>query len=128
MGPKVPDIATFVQPTLLLDVTPDNPVFHEEIFGPVPMIFRVADEEEAIALANDSQYGLGGSVFSTDIERAQRVARRLDTGMVAINQSINNQSGVLFGGTTRSGLGKEMGPHGIREFVNSKFIQVPATV
>jgi succinate-semialdehyde dehydrogenase / glutarate-semialdehyde dehydrogenase len=124
LGPKVPDIDTFVQPTLLTDVSPDNPVYYEEIFGPVPMLFRVEDEEAAIRLANDSPYGLGGSVYSKDIERAQRVALEIDTGMVAINQPVNVYDDMPFGGTKRSGIGKEMGPQGIKEFVNTKLIAV----
>ncbi|UFS61190.1 aldehyde dehydrogenase family protein [Subtercola endophyticus] len=124
LGPVVPDLPAFVQPTLLTGLTPDNPVFYEEIFGPVPILFRVDDEAAAVGLANDSRYGLGGTVFSEDIERAQRVARQIDTGMVRINQPTGQPADMPFGGTKRSGLGQEMGPQGIREFVNSKLISI----
>ncbi|HZK04787.1 MAG TPA: NAD-dependent succinate-semialdehyde dehydrogenase [Actinomycetaceae bacterium] len=127
VGPKVPDVETFVQATILTDVTPDNPVYYEEIFGPVPVIFRVRDEAEAIELANDSPYGLGGGVYSQDIERAKRVAAQIDTGMVAINAPLYVYDDMPFGGTKRSGIGKEMGPHGIKEFVNSKLITIPVS-
>jgi succinate-semialdehyde dehydrogenase / glutarate-semialdehyde dehydrogenase len=88
------------------------------------MLFRVEDEEAAIGLANDSAYGLGGSVYSQDLERAQRVALAIDTGMVAINQPVDVYDDMPFGGTKRSGIGKEMGPQGIKEFVNTKLIAV----
>lgn len=127
VGPPVPETGAFVQPTILTGVTRDNPIFHEEIFGPVPVIFKVANEAEAIELANDSIYGLGGSVYSADLERAQEVALQIDTGMVAINQPIVANADMPFGGTKRSGYGLEMGPQGILEFVNTKLINLAPT-
>lgn len=123
-GTPVPERGAFVQPTILTGLTRDNPVFYEEVFGPVPIIFKVDSEDEAVALANDSVYGLAGSVYSADVERAQRVAMRLDTGLVAINMPSNAYDDMPFGGTKRSGYGKEMGPHGIKEFVLTKCINV----
>jgi succinate-semialdehyde dehydrogenase/glutarate-semialdehyde dehydrogenase len=114
----------FMQPTILVDITPDNPVFRQEFFGPVALYFRVPDEDAAVALANDSPFGLGGSVFSEDIGRAQRVARRVETGMVFINSSAVSTPELPFGGVKNSGYGRELSAAGIQEFVNKKLIRV----
>lgn len=125
VGPKVPERATWVQPTLLLNVTPDNPIFHEEIFGPVPMIIRAEDEDEAIDLANDSQYGLAGSIYGGDVEHMKKLVRRMDTGQVTINRPLTAPADLPFGGTKRSGMGKELGPEGIKAFVNKQLVVLP---
>lgn len=124
-GPAVPAIGAFVQPTILTNVTRDNPVFYEEIFGPVPMIFSVPDVESAIALANDSQYGLAGSVWGTDVELAADVALKLDTGAVAINQGQAGSSAIPVGGVKNSGYGYELGREGVLEFCNMKRVILP---
>ena len=112
----------FYQPTVLTGVTRDMPSFDQELFGPVATVYRVNDEEEAIKLANDSSYGLGGSVYSKDEERARRVAERIDTGMVFINQPTNSQEDLPFGGTEKLRLRRELSEYGIKEFVNKKLI------
>ena len=114
----------FMQPTILVDVDPKNPAYKEEFFGPVAMFFRVADEDAAIALANDSPFGLGGSVFTQDIERGKRVARQIDTGMVFINSGAASSPELPFGGVKNSGYGRELSGAGIQEFVNKKLIRV----
>ena len=114
----------FMQPTVLTDVAPGNPAYEQEFFGPVAMFFRVPDEAAAVALANDSPFGLGGSVFSTDIERAKRVARAVDTGMVFINSAAVSMPDLPFGGVKNSGYGRELSEAGIMEFVNRKLIRV----
>ncbi|MBC9803112.1 aldehyde dehydrogenase family protein, partial [Salmonella enterica subsp. enterica serovar Enteritidis] len=95
-----------------------------EFFGPISSIYRAKDEEDAIRLANNTPYGLGGSVFSTDIDRAQQVARRIDTGMVFSNQPTGVKADIPFGGVKRSGYGHELIDLGIKEFVNEKVIVV----
>jgi succinate-semialdehyde dehydrogenase/glutarate-semialdehyde dehydrogenase len=114
----------FMQATILTDVLPNNPVFYEEFFGPVALFFKVKNEEEAIALANDSPYGLGGSVFTQDIERGKRIANQIDTGMVFINHPTWTQADLPFGGTKRSGYGRELAQLGLDEFVNKKLIRI----
>jgi len=114
----------FLEPTILTDVTPDNPAFHVEFFAPVALIFRVKNEKQAIDLANDSPYGLGGSVITKDIERGKRIARKIDTGMVFINQSTWTAPDLPFGGVKNSGYGRELSDLGISEFVNKKLIRV----
>ncbi len=114
----------FLEPTILTNVTPENPAFHQEFFAPVALIFRVKNEEEAIKLANDSPYGLGGSVITRDIERGKRIAREIDTGMVFINQSTWTAPDLPFGGVKNSGYGRELSDLGIGEFVNKKLIRV----
>ena len=114
----------FLEPTILTNVTPENPAFHQEFFAPVALIFRVRNEEEAIKLANDSPYGLGGSVITKDIERGKRVAREIETGMVFINQSTWTAPDLPFGGVKNSGYGRELSDLGIGEFVNKKLIRV----
>jgi len=125
MGGKRMDRAgAFMQATILTDVTPDNPAFRDEFFGPVAMFFRVKDEAEAVALANDSDFGLGGSVFTRDIERGKRVASAVDTGMMFINNIDWSDAELPFGGIKYSGYGRELGDIGIQEFVNKKLVRV----
>jgi len=114
----------FLEPTILTDITPENQTFHVEFFAPVALIFRVKNEKEAIDLANDSPYGLGGSVITQDIERGKRIARRIETGMVFINQSTWTAPDLPFGGVKNSGYGRELSDLGISEFVNKKLIRV----
>ena len=114
----------FLEPTILTDITPENRTFHVEFFAPVALIFRVKNEKEAIDLANDSPYGLGGSVITKDIERGKRIARRIETGMVFINQSTWTAPDLPFGGVKNSGYGRELSDLGISEFVNKKLIRV----
>lgn len=114
----------FMQPTILTDISPKNPAYKEEFFGPVAMFFRVKDEAAAVALANDSPFGLGGSVFTQDIERGKRVARKIDTGMVYINSDLVSSPELPFGGVKNSGYGRELSGAGIQEFVNKKLIRV----
>ena len=114
----------FMQPTILTDIAEDNPVFNEEFFGPVALFFRVPDEAAAVALANNSPFGLGGSVFTQDIERGRSVARRIDTGMVFVNSAAVSMPDLPFGGVKNSGYGRELSAAGIQEFVNKKLIRV----
>ena len=114
----------FMQPTVLTDITATNPAYHQEFFGPVALFFRVADEAAAVALANDSPFGLGGSVFTRDVARGQAVARAIDTGMVFINSAAVSLPELPFGGVKNSGYGRELSAAGIQEFVNRKLIHV----
>jgi succinate-semialdehyde dehydrogenase / glutarate-semialdehyde dehydrogenase len=114
----------FMQPTILVDISPDNPAYKEEFFGPVALFFTVADEDAAVALANDSPFGLGGSVLTEDIERGKRIARKIDTGMVFINSAWVSTPELPFGGVKNSGYGRELSGAGIQEFVNKKLIRV----
>jgi succinate-semialdehyde dehydrogenase/glutarate-semialdehyde dehydrogenase len=123
-GSRADHSGAFMQPTILTDIDPANPAYKEEFFGPVALFFRVPDEDAAIALANDSPFGLGGSVFSNDIERAKRVASRIETGMVFINRPASSSPDLPFGGIKNSGYGRELSGAGIQEFVNKKLIRV----
>ncbi|SMP59639.1 succinate-semialdehyde dehydrogenase / glutarate-semialdehyde dehydrogenase [Neorhodopirellula lusitana] len=114
----------FFNPTILTGVTPDMPTYDQELFGPVATVYVVKDEEAAIELANDSSYGLGGSVYTTDVERGRRVAERVETGMVFLNQPTNSQAELPFGGIKNSGYGRELSHLGILEFVNKKLIHL----
>jgi succinate-semialdehyde dehydrogenase/glutarate-semialdehyde dehydrogenase len=123
-GHRVPRPGAYLEATVLTDVTPEMAAYHEEIFGPVVLVFRAETEEEAIALANDTPFGLGASVFGTDRERATRVARRIEAGMVYLNKSGGSEADLPFGGIKRSGIGRELGPLGIEEFMNKKPIRL----
>ena len=116
------DSGFYVRPTVFADVTPEMTVFREEIFGPVLCITTYSNEEEAIELANDSEYGLSGGVWSGDESRAMKVARKLRTGQVSINGGPFNVT-APFGGYKKSGLGRELGVHGMEEFLETKSIQ-----
>jgi succinate-semialdehyde dehydrogenase/glutarate-semialdehyde dehydrogenase len=124
-GRRAGDVGAFLEPTILTNVTSDNPAYKQEFFGPAALVFSAKDEDEAIAIANDSPFGLGGSVYSSDIERAKRVASRMETGMVFINYPDVSLPELPFGGVKRSGYGKELSNLGIEEFVNRKLIFVP---
>jgi succinate-semialdehyde dehydrogenase/glutarate-semialdehyde dehydrogenase len=113
----------FMQPTILTDISPENPAFRAEFFGPVALFFRVKNEDEAIKIANDSDFGLGGSVFTKDIERGKRVASRVDTGMMFINNIDWSDAELPFGGIKDSGYGRELGDMGIQQFVNKKLVR-----
>jgi succinate-semialdehyde dehydrogenase/glutarate-semialdehyde dehydrogenase len=114
----------YLEATVLTDVTPDMDAYHEEIFGPVALVFRADTEEQAIAIANDSPFGLGASVWGTDQERLRRVAERIESGMVYLNSAGGSQADLPFGGIKRSGMGRELGPAGIAEFMNQKSIRL----
>ena len=114
----------FYEPTILTGVTPANPMFYEEFFGPVAQVFVADDDDAIIALANDSRFGLGGSIFTGDIARGKAMAARIETGMVFINSSSTSQPQLPFGGIKRSGYGRELGDLGIMEFVNKKLMVI----
>jgi succinate-semialdehyde dehydrogenase/glutarate-semialdehyde dehydrogenase len=114
----------YLEPTVLTGITPDMAAHHEELFGPVAVVYRVADDAEALALANDTPYGLGGAVFSTDPDRARRLAEGLDAGMAAVNAAEAEGAEMPFGGVKRSGYGRELGPLGMDEFVNKRLLYV----
>jgi succinate-semialdehyde dehydrogenase / glutarate-semialdehyde dehydrogenase len=116
----------FYAPTVLTGVTKDMDAYREEFFGPVGVVYRVADEDEAVALANDTSYGLGSYVFTTDQEQAARVADRIDAGMVYVNLVLADSPELPFGGVKRSGTSREMGLLAADEFVNKKLIRVGA--
>ncbi|MCY1514681.1 3-succinoylsemialdehyde-pyridine dehydrogenase [compost metagenome] len=126
-GPDAPaglDKGYFVRPTVFANVTPDMAIAREEIFGPVLSILGYEDENDAVRIANDSIYGLGGAVWSGDMERAKGVARRLRTGQVDINGGPFNLL-APFGGYKQSGNGREFGKYGIEEYLEFKAVQLP---
>jgi len=114
----------FFHSTVLTDITPSNDAYHEEFFGPVAAVYRVGSEAEAITLANDTPFGLGSYVFTTDAEQAMRVADRIEAGMVFVNVVGADSPELPFGGVKRSGSGRELGRFGADEFVNKKMIRI----
>lgn len=124
VGPPVPNQGAFVQPTILTDVGEDNPARYWEFFGPVSMLFRAKDENDAVRIANDSPFGLGGSVFTANPAHGAEVARRISTGMVFVNHPTKVEADLPFGGIRRSGYGRELLGLGLKEFVNHKLIDV----
>ena len=113
----------YVAPGVLTGVKPGDDAYSQELFGPVAMVFRAGSEDEAVALANDTAYGLGSYVFSDDPEQAARVADRIEAGMVFVNGVLLDGAELPFGGIKRSGFGRELGRYGIEEFVNKKLIR-----
>jgi succinate-semialdehyde dehydrogenase / glutarate-semialdehyde dehydrogenase len=114
----------YLEATVLTDVAPGMDAYYEEIFGPVVIVFRAGTEDDAVRLANDTPFGLGASVWGTDPERLRRVAERIDAGMVYLNRAGGSQADLPFGGIKRSGIGRELGPAGIEEFMNKKSIRL----
>ncbi|QDG94360.1 NAD-dependent succinate-semialdehyde dehydrogenase (plasmid) [Rhizobium sp. NIBRBAC000502774] len=124
VGPPVPNQGAFVQPTILTDLAADNPARHWEFFGPVSMLFRARDEDDAVRIANDSPFGLGGSVFTSNPAHGAEIARKIETGMVFVNHPTKVEADLPFGGIKRSGYGRELIGLGLKEFVNHKLIDV----
>jgi succinate-semialdehyde dehydrogenase/glutarate-semialdehyde dehydrogenase len=122
-GGRLDQPGSWFQPTVLAGVTEDMRAFSEELFGPVAVLYRVSSEDEAVELANNSAYGLGAVIQSTDLAKAAELADRLDAGMVYINEAPGTAAELPFGGIKRSGVGRELGRYGMDEFVNRKLIR-----
>ncbi|TMB80727.1 MAG: NAD-dependent succinate-semialdehyde dehydrogenase [Chloroflexi bacterium] len=123
-GKRWGDRGAFYTPTVLADVTPDMPVFAEETFGPVAAIIRARDADEAIELANRTEYGLGANLWTRDTATAERLARRIESGQVFINGMVASDPRLPFGGVKHSGFGRELSAFGIREFVNIQTVWI----
>jgi succinate-semialdehyde dehydrogenase/glutarate-semialdehyde dehydrogenase len=119
-GGRVEGPGSFFKPAVIAGVTPEMRLYTEEAFGPLAVIYRVPDADAAVELANDNPYGLGGAVFGEDLEEAQRVASQLDTGGVGVNAFLGAPVEMPFGGTKRSGFGRELGRAGVDAFANLK--------
>jgi succinate-semialdehyde dehydrogenase/glutarate-semialdehyde dehydrogenase len=125
LGGEVPDgPGAFYPATVLTGVTPQMRAFHEELFGPVAIVYQVDSVDEAITLANDSPYGLGSAVFTGDLDQADDVANRLDVGMVGLNTTVKSAPDLPFGGVKNSGIGRELGRFGLDEFANKKLVRI----
>jgi succinate-semialdehyde dehydrogenase/glutarate-semialdehyde dehydrogenase len=114
----------FFEPTVLTDISPDSDVYREELFGPVAQVYRIASEQEAVQIANDTPFGLGSYLLSTDPDQVQRVADQIHAGMVYVNDSPGGGVELPFGGIKKSGFGRESGRFGLDEFVNKKLIHI----
>ena len=123
-GEIPPGKGSFYPPTVLADVKPGMPAYHEELFGPVASIFAARDEADAVRIANDSIFGLGAAVFTRDVARGERIARQLDAGCAFVNTFVASDPRLPFGGIKESGYGRELGTYGIKEFVNTKTVYV----
>jgi len=121
-GEAVGDRGAFMTAGVLVDVPVDDRIAHEELFGPVAMLFEASDAEDALRIANSVPFGLGSAVFTNDADEQALFADRIETGMVAINQMLASAPEAPFGGIKRSGHGRELGPWGLHEFMNLKTI------
>jgi succinate-semialdehyde dehydrogenase / glutarate-semialdehyde dehydrogenase len=123
-GKRVAGDGYFFQPTVLANVRPGMPAYHEETFGPVAAVIRVKDSEDALRVANDTDFGLGSSIWTSDVERAKQLAERVEAGLVFINGMVASDARLPFGGVKRSGYGRELSSYGIREFTNIQTVWV----
>jgi succinate-semialdehyde dehydrogenase/glutarate-semialdehyde dehydrogenase len=121
-GHRIDREGFYIEPTILSDINTGNPIYREELFGPIASFFVVANEEEAIRIANDTQYGLGGSILTADLERGEQIAARIDSGMVFVNRPFATIPQLPFGGVKNSGFGRELSMAGFEEFVNKKLV------
>ena len=122
-GQRIDRPGSYMQPTVLATISARNPAWREEFFGPVALFFRVRNDDEAVALANDSPFGLGASIFTQDPARGRRMASRIEAGMVFINHPTGSAADLPFGGIKQSGYGRELSSLGIHEFVNKKLVR-----
>ncbi|HSS93916.1 MAG TPA: NAD-dependent succinate-semialdehyde dehydrogenase [Candidatus Dormibacteraeota bacterium] len=123
-GKRLDGSGYYFEPTVLADVRPGMPVYHEETFGPVAAVIRVSDEEEALRVANDSEFGLGSSIWTADVERATKLAESVEAGMVFINGMVASDARLPFGGVKKSGFGRELSSYGIKEFTNIQTVWI----
>ena len=123
-GGELADTGAYVSPAVITDIPRGSDSYYAEFFGPVAEVYKVSSDEEAVELANDSLYGLGGAVFSTDENRAKAVADRLEVGMANVNTPAGEGVELPFGGVKQSGYGRELGPVGMDEFVNKQLYYV----
>jgi len=124
-GKSVDRDGYFFEPTVLVDVKPGSTILQEEIFGPVAPIVRFKTEAEAIALANDTEYGLVSYAYTQDLKRGLRLVEKLDTGMTGLNTGLVSNAAAPFGGVKQSGLGREGGLEGIHEYLETKYVMIP---
>jgi succinate-semialdehyde dehydrogenase/glutarate-semialdehyde dehydrogenase len=123
-GKRLDGKGYFYPPTILTGVKPGMPAYHEELFGPVAAVIRIRDEEEAVAVANDSCFGLGGSVWTRDTQNGERIAVRIEAGSISVNGRVKSDPRLPFGGIKGSGYGRELSHYGIKEFVNIQTIWI----
>jgi succinate-semialdehyde dehydrogenase/glutarate-semialdehyde dehydrogenase len=123
-GKRLDGSGYYFEPTVLAGVRPGMPVYHEETFGPVAAVIRVGDEEEALRVANDSEFGLGSSVWTANVERGRRLAERIEAGLVFVNGMVASDARLPFGGVKKSGFGRELSSYGIKEFTNIQTVWV----
>jgi succinate-semialdehyde dehydrogenase/glutarate-semialdehyde dehydrogenase len=123
-GRRIAGAGNYFQPTVLADVRAGMPVYNEETFGPVAAVIRVKDEEQALQVANDSDFGLGSAIWTKDVDRGQRLAERVEAGLVFINGMVASDARLPFGGVKKSGFGRELSEYGIKEFVNIQTVWV----
>jgi succinate-semialdehyde dehydrogenase/glutarate-semialdehyde dehydrogenase len=123
-GKRLDERGYYFQPTVLGNVRPGMPAYHEETFGPVASVIRVKDSEDALRVANDTDFGLGSAIWTADLERAKELAERVEAGLVFINGMVASDARLPFGGVKRSGYGRELSSYGIKEFVNIQTVWV----
>ncbi len=123
-GKRVAGDGYFFEPTVLTNVRPGMPAYHEETFGPVAAVIRVKDAEDALRVANDTDYGLGSNIWTSDVSRAKKLADRVEAGLVFINGMVASDARLPFGGVKRSGYGRELSEYGIKEFTNIQTVWV----
>jgi succinate-semialdehyde dehydrogenase/glutarate-semialdehyde dehydrogenase len=126
-GKRLDNGGYFFEPTVLAGVKPGMPVYNEETFGPVAAVIRVRDAEEALKVANDSEFGLGSAIWTNDTERGELLAERVEAGLVFVNGMVASDARLPFGGVKRSGYGRELSSYGIREFTNIQTVWVGPT-
>jgi acyl-CoA reductase-like NAD-dependent aldehyde dehydrogenase len=123
-GKRLDGAGNYFQPTVLADVRPGMPVYHEETFGPVAAVIRVNDAEDALRVANDSDFGLGSSIWTADVKRGRKLAERVEAGLVFVNGMVASDARLPFGGVKKSGFGRELSSYGIKEFTNIQTVWV----
>jgi succinate-semialdehyde dehydrogenase/glutarate-semialdehyde dehydrogenase len=126
-GKRIHGVGNYFEPTVLVDVQAGMPVYNEETFGPVAAVIRVKDEEQALRVANDSEFGLGSAIWTRDVDRGRRLAERVEAGLVFINGMVASDARLPFGGVKKSGFGRELAGYGIKEFVNIQTVWVGPT-